>query len=81
MQSKKMKPQFEQKRVEIRAPRMQRNAATCQRGLLANLGVSVMMVEVASTIEKAESTPRVNSVRARSIAHPLENGRVSIAVG
>ena len=44
-------------------------------------GVSQISVNVAYTMEKAESIPSKNRVRSRIIAHTLETGIISQAVG
>jgi len=67
--------------VEMHAPRILRMSAIFHLGTFCPYSVSLMTVEVASSIENAESIPRVNKVSERRIDQKFEYGRVSMAVG
>jgi len=81
MTSNRTKPQLVQNGIEKTKPAKQRTNATNILGYFFPAGVSQMTVDVASTIEKAESIPSKNSVRPRITAQTFEAGIISQAVG
>lgn len=70
-----------QKGIEIRKPKKHKAKATNILGIFFILGASQITVEVASTIENAESIPSINKTNPRRIVQKFEPGISSIAAG
>ena len=65
----------------MRNPKKQRKNATNILGIFLPDGVSQITVEVASTIEKAESIPSINSTSPSKTVQKFEPGISSMAAG
>ena len=76
-----MKPQLVQNGIEQQNPKMQRTKATNILGNFLPEGVSQITVDVATTIEKAESIPSMYKVKPNNTAQKLGAAIVSIALG
>ena len=72
---------LKEKKMDPTAPTETRMRAMSFLGKFLNIGESCMTVVAASSMEKAESIPRVKRVIAKMKAHPLDPGRVSMAAG
>ena len=72
---------MKQKMVDMHIPETQRIKATHFLGIFLPVGVSVMTVEVASSIEKAESIPSMNKVSDSKRVQKFGLGISSIAAG
>jgi len=81
MTSNRTKPQLVQKGIERRKPKKQRKKAINILGIFDPAGVSQMTVDVASTMEKAESIPSKKRVAPSIIAQRFLAGIMSQAVG
>lgn len=76
-----MKPQFVQNGIEAQNPTRQSTKATNILGYFLPLGVSHITVDVASTIEKAESIPSMYKFIPNRTDQKFGAGIVSIALG
>jgi hypothetical protein len=81
MTSKRTYPQLVQNGIEMMNPTKQRANATNIRGIFFPAGVSQITVDVASTIENAESMPSMNNTNPRSTVQTFDPGISSIAAG
>lgn len=81
MTSKRTYPQLVQNGIEMMNPTKQRANATNIRGIFFPAGVSQITVDVASTIENAESIPSMNNTNPRSTVQTFDPGISSIAAG
>ena len=70
-----------EKKMEPMQPKKTRKRAMTFLAQFLNMGESCITVAQASSIEKLESIPRVNSVRERMKAQRLGAGIVSMAAG
>jgi len=81
MVSKSTKPQLVQNGMEQKKPKKQRKKATNILGYFLPAGVSQITVDVASTIENAESIPSIYRVNPNNTAQKFGASIVSIALG
>ena len=81
MVSKSTKPQLVQNGIEKKKPKRQRRKATNILGMLRPPSVSQITVEVASTIENAESIPSMYKVKPNNTAQKFGASMVSMALG
>lgn len=81
MTSKRTKPQLVQNGIERRNPTKVMRKAMNPFGTPLAISKSKMTVEVASTMENAESIPRKNSVELNMKVQKLAHGMRSQAVG
>ena len=81
MVSNSTKPQLVQNGTEKAKPKTQRKKATNILGYFLPVGVSQITVDVASTIENAESIPSMYKVKPNNTAQKFGASMVSMALG